>query len=586
MKTIALILIDPAQGCLGHEAQLGAILAGQPVLQHTIDRVTHIAGIDEVLLAVRGATDSAGAEDRVAQLGCAAPAGKKVRYAGWSLKPDEVIQGAMIAAGRKWSLTGWRGGIGGMTSYDELLPAGPVLRLLEQHDADAAVVVRGDWCVFDPALASEQLEVYRSAPESMKLVFSQAPPGLGALVVDRLVLEGLAQHRSTIAQLLCYNPEKPALDPISRDVCVAVPTVVRDRHRRFIYDTPRSAAHLQDIAGRLGQSLRDADAEQIAACSLEVDSVCPERQLDRLPPYWTIELTPQRPAHGPITPQHHLPPGGLPRKPMDTARAVDLVQQLGAQGDVSVMLGGLGDALEHDGWLKVVEAAHDAGVMGIGIETDLLCDDATIEQLRDAPVDAVSVRINADTAAVYEQLMGVDGFKTVLDNLQSLYAPGSRYYRGARDGLGNSGGGFGWIVPRLIKVADNLRDMETFFERWMRLAGWAVIDRFDTGRGLIPDLGPVPMQPPRPPGYAPPVHRQKRNLTVLSDGALALCGQDWLGRAALGNVADAKLIDLWRGTPRLSESLIAVEADEHAVCERCQDWLAVQQPALATTSSL
>ncbi|MEM9415869.1 MAG: hypothetical protein AAGA29_10390 [Planctomycetota bacterium] len=557
MKAIALILIDRQQGRLGHDARLDETLAGQSVLQHTVNRAARIEGIDEVVLAMR---DTNASSDATADLPCELPDAKKHRVTTWSLTAEEQTHDDAIAAARQWSTTCWRGGIAGMSAYDELLSAGPIARVMDRCNADAAVVVRGDWCCFDPALASEQLKVHRSAPESLRLVFSQAPPGLGALVIDRVVADDLAQHRSTIAHLLCYNPKKPALDPISRDVCVAVPAEVRDRHRRFIFDTPRTQTHLRRIVERLGESFTDADAETITRTSLAIDRDNPSGQFDYLPPHVTIELTPDRPATGPITPQHHL---DLPRGPIDTALAIDIVQQIGAQGDTAVLLGGLGDALLHDDWHKIVNAAHDAGVRGIGIETDLLCDADTINKLQDSPVDVLSVRINADTAAVYEQLMGCDGFKTVMDNLQSLLTGGGRFSRGT--------GQRGWVVPRLVKVADNLKDMETFFERWTQLAGWAVIDRFETGQGLIADQGPVPMQPPRPPGYTPPAERHKQHLAVLSDGSATLCGSDWLGRAALGNVACTPLQTLWHAAPD-----VLANTDLGHICTRCRDWLEVQ----------
>ena len=139
------------------------------------------------------------------------------------------------------------------------------------------------------------------------------------------------------------------------------------------------------------------------------------------------------------------------------------------------------------------------------------------------------------------------------------------------------GRGRGWIVPRLVKVNENLSDMETFFERWMTIASWAVIDRAHHGMGLIPDLCPVPMDPPR---KKPAKNQQKKHLTVLSDGTVTLCAQDWLGRAALGDANENTLAALWQEAPKLSDTIAALAENERPICHTCQDWLAVQ-PALA-----
>lgn len=125
----------------------------------------------------------------------------------------------------------------------------------------------------------------------------------------------------------------------------------------------------------------------------------------------------------------------------------------------------------------------------------------------------------------------------------------------------------------MVKVAENMADLETFFERWMTVSGWAVIDRALTGRGLIPDMSPVPMEVPRPPDKPLALHRQKQRLTVLSDGTLCLCGQDWLGRLPAGKLGQAPLIELWRDAACLGESL----ETRAVVCPACGDWLEAQR---------
>jgi radical SAM protein with 4Fe4S-binding SPASM domain len=107
----------------------------------------------------------------------------------------------------------------------------------------------------------------------------------------------------------------------------------------------------------------------------------------------------------------------------------------------------------------------------------------------------------------------------------------------------------------------------------MTICGWAVVDRAWTGMGLIEDQSPVPMDPPRRPGKP---NVQKTRLTVLADGTVTLCGQDWLGRVGLGNVNDARLSDLWRSSPALADQVMERPEADRPICRRCQDWLAAQ----------
>lgn len=566
MKTIALILIDPARGRLGHAAALDAEIVGRSVLQHTLDRAARIEGIDEwVVLDV---------SDQAKGSGIFSECCKKIPDTFLSLTAERRDTDAWladsIASARKWSLTAWRGGIGGMSVYDELLPAYPILRAMHRRNADTAVVLRGDWCCMDPELASRQLALFKTAPEALKLTFTQAPPGLSPLVIGKPVVEDLVDHQATIANILCYNPQKPVIDPVGKDVNVPVPALVRDQARRFIHDTPRASEHLREIAEYLGPSFLTADCQQITDASRAIETDRPDRQLARLPQQINIELTPRREATGPIDPQHHidLGRGEMTRPTLDAALA-----ELGEAGDTAVIFGGLGDALLSEHVDYAVRRAKELGVLGIGIETDLLVEPDRIDRLAALPLDAVSVRINADSAEVYEQLMGIEGgYRRVLDNIQSLYKQ--------RALNRETGEGFtGWIVPRLTKVAENLSDLETFFERWMTICGWAVVDRAWTGMGLIADQSPVPMDPPRRPGKP---NVQKHRLHVLSDGTVTLCGQDWLGRAPLGQINDRGLGELWRDAPGLADVVWALAEDERPVCEQCQDWLAAQDCASAS----
>ncbi|WP_348246604.1 SPASM domain-containing protein, partial [Salmonella enterica] len=62
--------------------------------------------------------------------------------------------------------------------------------------------------------------------------------------------------------------------------------------------------------------------------------------------------------------------------------------------------------------------------------------------------------------------------------------------------------------------------------------GHAVIEPACTGCGAMPDLAPVPMTPPR----RRPCRQLGRRMTILSDGTVAGCDQDWRGEAAVGDL--------------------------------------------------
>lgn len=564
---IALIVTDLQRGRLGRARRLDASLAGRPALWHTLQRACRIKKIDRVVVVHPPGQDVWAGMDR----------------SGFD-KPVETFAHGDVAgdaftprlqSARKWALSGWRGGLSGATAWDELLPAAPLAAAMDTFcgaSGGAAVIVGGDWCAFDPAYADALLDRHLGAPDAMKLVFTQAPPGLGPLVTSRGVLRDFADKQATFGSALAYNPQRPAIDPIGRECNLPIAATVRDTARRFIFDdvSGKNMSPLERAAEVLGDDFPRADAVAITDACRAWELAHPEQVFAELPEQITIELTPRRIPTGPITPQHHV---DFPRSDMDVSLARDLLAQCTGK---AVTLGGLGDALLHPHWPALVQAAADANVLGLHLETDLLSPRGALEPLTELPIDIVSVRINADTAATYAKVMGTDRLPEVMGNLQWLFDRRSK----VTDTQASipAAAGVPWIIPRLVKTPDTLKDMEVFFERWMQVVGHAVIERPPTlGKGsfaLREDQSPVPMDPPWKP---PSPHQVKRRLTVLSDGAVTLCGQDALGRASLGSAADNPLLDLWRGAAGLR---IPGERDDSPVCRRCYDWWTMHRAAV------
>jgi hypothetical protein len=572
-RAIALIPVDLNRTPLGLPARVArALPAGGPcVLAHSVRRMAAVPNIAAVVL-VHPAD-----QDPVSLLG-----GQKFArpVVSFPVPPGMVdpYQAYRIAA-RKWALTSWRGGLGGMTCYDELLPAGPLAAALAEHKADAALLAGADWALVDPVLSGQVLDLHLAHPEALAVTFSQAPPGLAGIAVSAAVLKQLAENAgSSIGQAMAYNPQHPQADAIGRDVCFHISGEVRSCPVRLIYDTPRSCALIDALAAHLGPSLASADASAIARAVAQITPAAASSTGGdgELPQQVTLELTPQRITRGLLTPQNYL---DLNRDPMPLAMALRIVRQLGSTGDVAITLGGLGDVLLYESWEQVVAAAHEAGVLGIAIETDLLAEPAVLERLLELPIDLVSVRLNADSPEAYQRAHGIDVYKRVLDNIGQLMNSRADRVRAWTPGASETGAhparhGLPWIVPRFIKTVESLAEMETFFDRWVHFSGHAVIDPPCTGQGpqgaLMPVAGPVPMAPPR----RRACRQLHTRMTIHSDGRVARCDQDWLAEGSVGTVGDgpADLAEAWRSMQALRGADTAGRWDGMGICAACPEW--------------
>jgi len=447
---------------------------------------------------------------------------------------------ARAMAGRHWSPTAWRGGLGGTSAFDEALYPQAMAQAVAASSASAVLLVGADWAWVDPALCDAVIEKHQLAPDNFRLTFSQAPPGLAGCCIEAGLIGEIAAGGVSIGQMLDYNPHRPQADPIGRDVCVQVPAAIRQARVRAIGDTPRWRRGLE----RIGM---DADAETICA------ALRPEADL---PAEVTIELTPCRPVGGPVTPQHHRP---IERGPMSLELLERVVRQLGAAGDVAVTFGGLGDALEHPQWRRAVGLARAAGVRGVHLETDLHVDEATLDALLAAPIDVLSVRLNADVPETYDRLMGGESLETVRNRIGYLLE-----HRSAATRLP-------WIVPRMIKTTDNVEELESFVDRWLTFTGHAVVEPPLDAAGTAAALtaqAVIDMAPPR----RVACRQLGRRMTIHADGRVALCDQDWTGEQTVGDANREPLSEAWARLQAIEQRQQGGCFDAPSLCAGCRQW--------------
>jgi len=556
-NVLAIVPIDLDRNRFGQPSHVATEALGRSFAQHTIDRLSRVEALAGIVLVHPPGQDPSA---MVRPSG-----GAPVHFFENPCPPDDRWNGYRQTA-RKWALESWRGGLGSMTCFDELFPADALLAAARAHGGDVALLLGADWCLVDPALCERVVARHVESPDAMKMTFALAPPGACGMCMQLGLLGELWDGKGTIGGMVGYKPSYAQPDPIGRDVCVQTSADVYTYPERLIADTTHSAQRARWIIESLGDAFADADAAAIMRVARQYDA----SHRRPMPRFVSLELTPSRQPTGPILPQAHV---NFDRPPIDADLACRVIEQLGEGDDICLTIGGLGDPLMHDDWRTMIDTAHEAGVFGIAVETDLLVDDQAVDALLDSPVDLVSVRVNADTQPGYREAMGVDGFPTVVRNLEGLING-----RGRRDLAGAELDPPGpllkpWIVPRLVKTAETLEQMEMFFDRWLHFVQHAVIEpaqpgRSVTGDDLMPRQSPVEMAPPK----RVTCRQLRQRMTILSDGRVARCDQDWQGEAGVGDLSQMDINELWQRIGEVRSLHDDGRWDAEPMCAGCGEW--------------
>ncbi len=331
------------------------------------------------------------------------------------------------------------------------------------------------------------------------------------------------------------------------EACAPAPTPVARSLHNFAIRSDRQAARA--AAWLNGDGSPPPDAESLVARAGST------RAVDRLPRDIVLELTTRRATRPIFWPGRYLDTRRLDMT-LEIARRV--IEQAAELDGTRLTLAGLGDPLLSPHALDIIAAASGAG-LAVHVESDFCGVDAgVIRALAASAADVVSVHLHATSVETYQAVMGVDGYREALMNVQAFVME-----RATRRSL------LPILAPLFFKCGENLAEMEAFYDQWLRAVGVAVLDGPSDFAGQIPDRGAVDMCPPR----RRPCARIASRLTVLSDGRYVSCEQDVLGTAAAGSVWMNRLADIWAGpVARLRASHEQNDWALQPLCAGCRDW--------------
>jgi hypothetical protein len=450
-----------------------------------------------------------------------------------------------VAAARRWE-DGWRGGLLQSCEFDRGFHGPWVLAILKDVEADAVLLVDPSAGLVDPDLVNGIIS-HADANPDVDLCFTPAAPGLSGVLIRKGLLEQLAAANSHPGTLLAYRPDLPMRDPISTPACAPVPTSVARTTHRFTLDSSRQIDRIASATIHLNGQLISTEGEQL------VRFLDLSRESCTLPRELVMEVTTRRESRSIFL------PNSADRPDLDPQIAKQAFEEFAQVDDARIVFAGLGDSLLHAKFAQIVESARETGISALAVETDLLgisADD--INRLADLPLDIISVNLPAVTELTYQKVMGIDGYKTVMENLTRLVQRRVSNKRGVPV-----------IVPTFVKTAANLAEMEIWNDHWIRTLGSAAIIGPSDFAGQIADSSLVQMEPPRRRACS----RISRRMMILSDGRVTSCEQDFRGAHTLGTIGTNSIEDIWTGhMGALRHDHADGKWQSHPLCAACKDW--------------
>jgi hypothetical protein len=516
VRIAAVLPVDVERGGTGVGRDLFAPFGASTVLGETVRRLSESKELAAVVLLVQERD-----REQVARAVGGINDGVDVQLV---MCTEEIFgrEHDAIRVARACASSSWRGALGGLTVYDEVFAPKATAAALEAGSFDGVLLVGPDWARLPVAGANGVDAVVRRFREQPRLgcTFNQAPPGVGGLVLATSIVQNYAEQRvrhASIGHLLGYRPERPEHDLIARDHNVTIDPSLRSAPHRMVVEVVG-----ESVCG-FDEPLDDVLAEAEAAARVG-NAAQPPRLL-------TVELCTGRSFAGIA---HRSGHGECQRPPMSEATFRSIVHEAALRNDVILTLDGAGDPLRHPAFDAFIEIARTVGIQTIHVRTFLDGERDSVERLLAAKPDIISVDLDGDTAEGRHAMHGVDHWDRIIGNMEFLIEHRTRL--GSNDLAAFA---LPWIVPRLQRREASLEALPSFFERWRRRLGAAVID---AAPACNPDESIASTTTPE--RYL--AHEAGRSMTVLCDGTVPLRCNDFLGHEGVGSVHDDSLMTVWR----------------------------------------
>ncbi|MCH8965788.1 MAG: SPASM domain-containing protein, partial [Planctomycetes bacterium] len=463
----------------------------------------------------------------------------------------EYVAAKAVRVARKWSIESWRGGMGNSCFFDEHTHPALCLTIAAQSGADAIVSIAAGAPLIDPQMIDDIVGHFESESENTKMVFAQSPPGLSPALFSPVLLEEIIKVGMSPGWVNSYRPDQPQRDMINVPACFRPPMAIQAASGRLTSDTRRGFELLQRVTDEING---DGSAGAICRKLMSIR----EHEFAPLPREVQVELTTEDQLNGTIL----RPRGDVVgrRGPLNLDLLARLLEDLCQYDDSLIVLGGFGEPLLHPDFEKALQLCREAKVFGLAVRTNgIAMNEEVARAMCDNGVDVVQVLLDANDAEGYRSVHGVDAWDEVTRNMEVL-----NQLRQSRTQVNPI------IAASLTKSRETIGTMESFYDRWLSFSGWAVVEGYSHHAGLLEDRRVMSMAPPQ----RRPCRQLRERCTVLADGRVVGCDQDFQAQYVLGDLNRQSLTEIWQGRQlnALREAHRAGAYSLHPMCEKCDEW--------------
>ncbi|MED6307434.1 MAG: hypothetical protein VX563_05455, partial [Planctomycetota bacterium] len=236
-SVVAFVPLDPFRGGAGSRRRLDHMIGERTGLELTLQRLASSRRLQGIIIL---APEDYELGPRVTGLQLDVP----LRIESCGTSPFGPEHDAIVAA-RMFADRCWRGGIAGMTAFDEVLAPQSMHAVMERDDLDGAILVGPDWPLVEISGhggIDPMIDRWRASGGRHQLLFSQSPPGLGACLVSRRLMRTFSRRNrlATIGAMLGYRPGRAEHDPIVGEANLPLDPQVRRSLLRAVFDAPRT----------------------------------------------------------------------------------------------------------------------------------------------------------------------------------------------------------------------------------------------------------------------------------------------------------------------------------------------------------